>query len=196
MITTLQTRHSLLVRVRWCALFLVAIFATAHGQTISPTDAKLPLKAALVLTPEFCATITKDGPFTTKERFEIGKAACTELEPALKAAFPNLARVEAATSSGDAQVVLLPRFVNVDATMGITAFSNREMAVLLEWTVKDMSGNTVWLETVQGSAKHHVGNMFTYKKNCKLIAEDSVKDAAEQSAARMASAPELRKLAQ
>jgi hypothetical protein len=175
---------------------MVATFATAHGQTISPTDARLPLKAVLVLTPEFCATITKGAPFTTKEKFEIGKAACTELEPALKAVFPNLARVEAATSSGDAQVVLLPRFVDVGATMGVTAFSNREMTVLLEWTVKDMSGNTVWLGTVQGSAKHHVGNMFSYKKNCMLITEDSVKDAAAQSASKMASAPELRKLAQ
>jgi hypothetical protein len=38
--------------------------------------------------------------------------------------------------------------------------------------------------------------MFSYKKNCMLIAEDSIKDAAAQSASKMASAPELRKLAQ
>jgi hypothetical protein len=195
-ITTPQTRHCLLVRARWCTLFLVATFAPAHGQAISQTDARLPLKAALFLTPEFCATVTKRGHFTTKEEFEIGNAACTELEPVLKTVFPHLARVEAATSYGDAQVVLLPRFVDVGATIGVTAFSNREMTVLLEWTVKDMSGNTIWLETVQGSAKHHVGNMFSYKKNCKLIAEDSIRDAAEQSASKMASAPELRKLAQ
>ena len=151
---------------------------------------------ALVLTPEFCATITKGAPFTTKEEFKIGKAACTELEPALKAVFPNLVRVEAASSSGDAKVTLLPKFVDVVATMGVTAFSNREMTVILEWTVKDMSGNTVWLGTVQGSAKHHTGNMFNYKKNCMQITEDSVKDAAAQSASKMAFAPELRKLAQ
>jgi hypothetical protein len=194
--TTPQTRHCLLAQARWCALFLVATIAIAPGQPISPTAETLPLKVALVLTPEFCATITKGALFTTKEEFKIGKAACAELEPALKSVFPNLARVEAATLSGDAQVMLLPRFVNVGATMGLTAFSNREMTVLLEWTVKDMSGNTVWLGTVQGSAKHHVGNMFSYKKNCMLIAEDSIKDAAAQSASKMASAPELRKLAQ
>jgi hypothetical protein len=195
-ITTPQTHHCLSVRARWCALFLLAAFALAQGQTISPADAKLPLKVALVLTPEFCATQTTKGSFTTKEKFEIGKDACAELEPALKLVFPNLIRVEAATSSGDAQVVLLPRFVDVGATMAMTAFSNREMVVFLEWTAKDISGKTVWIETVQGSAKHHIGNMFTYNKNRKLIAEDSVKDVAEQSASKLSSAPELRKLTQ
>jgi len=76
----------------------------------------------------------------------------------------------------------------------MSAFSNREMDVFLEWTVKDMSGKTVWIETVQRSAKHHMGNLFTHKKNLKLIVEDSVKDAAEQSASKMSSSPELRKL--
>jgi hypothetical protein len=60
--------------------------------------------------------------------------------------------------------------------------------------VKDASGKTVWIETVKGSAKHHSGNAFTYKKNLKLIVNDSMKDAAEQSASAMSSSPELRKL--
>jgi hypothetical protein len=97
--TTPQTRHCLLAQARWCALFLVATIAIAPGQPISPTAETLPLKVALVLTPEFCATITKGALFTTKEEFKIGKAACAELEPALKSVFPNLARVEAATLS-------------------------------------------------------------------------------------------------
>ena len=60
--------------------------------------------------------------------------------------------------------------------------------------MKDSSGKTIWIETVQGSAKRHGGNAFTYNKNKRLIVEESVKDAAEQSAAEMSSAPELRKL--
>lgn len=148
-----------------------------------------------MLTPEFCAIKTKKGNFMSgKETFEIGKAACKELEPALKGSFGSLIQVPDAASPQDAQVVLVPRFVDADATKSTTAFSNREMIVLLEWTVKDQAGNTVWLETVQGSAKHHIGNMFTYSKNLKLIVEDSVKDVAKESAAKMAASPELRKL--
>lgn len=164
-----------------------------------PAGGKLPMKAALVLTPEFCATkIKPKGPALTKEwgSFDVGKAACEQLEPALKDTFSSLTRVAAPPAGQEAQLLLLPRIVDVNATTAIGAFSNREMVVVLEWTVKDPTGNTVWLETVQGSAKHHMGNLFTFKKNQVLIVTDSVKDAAVQSASKMSSSLELRKLAQ
>ena len=179
------------------AIFFSALPVTLRAQTKSPEDTMLRLKAALVLTPEFCATKTKKGSFVSgKETFEIGKAACTDLEPALKTVFPSLTRVAAVPPPEEVQVVLLPRFGEVDATRTLGAFSDREMVVLLEWTVTDRSGKTVWIETVQGSAKHHMGNSFTHNKNLKLIVEDSVRDAAEQSANKMSSSPELRKLTQ
>jgi len=172
---------------------------TKAATNTKPADAKLPLKAALVLTPEFCATkIKPKGAALTKEwgSFDVGKAACEQLEPALKEAFSSLTRVPAPPTAQEAQLVLLPRIVDVNATTAIGAFSNREMVIVLEWTAKDPAGNTVWLETVQGSAKHHMGNLFTFKKNQVLIVTDSVKDAAVQSASKMSSSPELRKLAQ
>lgn len=164
-----------------------------------PAEGKLPMKAALVLTPEFCATkIKPKGSALTKEwgSFDVGKAACEQLEPALKDTFSSLIRVAAPPTAQEAQLVLLPRIVDVNATTAMGAFSNREMVIVLEWTAKDPAGNTVWLETVQGSAKHHMGNLFTFKKNQVLIVTDSVKDAAVQSASKMSSSPELRKLAQ
>ena len=105
-----------------------------------------------------------------------------ELEPGLKGVFSSLTRVAAPPSPEEAQLVLLPRIADVNVTTASMAFSNREMVIVLEWTVKDSSGKTVWIETVQGTAKHHMGNMFTFKKNQKLIVTDSVKDAAAQSA--------------
>ncbi len=62
--------------------------------------------------------------------------------------------------------------------------------------MKDSAGRTVWIDTVQGSAKHHAGTIGTVKKNRKLILEDAVKDAAQRSASEMAASPELRKLTQ
>jgi hypothetical protein len=191
-----QTRYSFLASALLYSLVLPAVCVTAHGQTPSQADAKLSLNAALVLTPEFCVTRTKKGTWgVNQETFDVGKAACAELEPALKGVFSSLTRVEAASSSEDAQVVLTPKFLDITAQQTRGAFSNREMVVLVEWTVKDKSGKTVWIETVQGSAKHHSGNMWTYKKNLKLIVGDSVKNMAEQSASKMSSSPELRKLA-
>jgi hypothetical protein len=190
----LSIRLNITARMLACALAL-AMLEMAHGQSAPPPVSKIGIKAALLLTPEFCASKTKKGSaLSGKETFEIGKAACKELEPALANAFATVTHISDPGQADDAQLVLTPRFVDVDATKTVTAFSNREMIVLLEWTVKDRAGKTVWIETVQGSAKHHAGNLFTYKKNLKLIVEDSVKDVAAESAEKMAAAQELRKV--
>lgn len=170
----------------------------AEEPSAASADAKLPLNAVLVLTPEFCATKFKQGSMWTtgRETFDVGKMACTDLEPALKSAFGNLTVVSAPPTSGDAQLVLVPKFTDTHATTSSFAFANREMDVFLEWTAKDSAGKTVWLQTVQGSSKHHMGNVFTHGHNVNLIVRDSVKDVADQSVAKMEAAAELRKLAQ
>jgi hypothetical protein len=174
-----------------CGLVLLSAVITANDQATAPAKTKLALKAALVLTPEFCTNKMKD---KAGERFEIGKAACTELEPALRGVFSSLTVVTAATASGDAEAVLTPRFVAVDRTAAMTSFSNRKMIVLLEWTVKDRSNKTVWLETVQGSASGHGGTIGRVGKNRKKVVAAAVRNAAEESASKMLSSPELRKL--
>jgi hypothetical protein len=196
----LQTRHPLLVSVLLCSLVLPMTCVAALGQTpqtsLAP-DMRIGLKTALVLTPEFCATKTKKGTWgINEEKFPIGKAACQQLEPALLNVFPNLTRVEAASSARDAELVLVPRFVDIGETQNTTAFTRRELVILVEWTAKNKSGNTVWIETVQGSAKHIEGNMLTHWIDLKVIVRNSVMDLAQQSASEMAASPVLRKLAQ
>ena len=157
-----------------------------------PAVKKLTLKAALVLTPEFCATVNKKG----SEKFKVGEETCAQLEPALDGVFEKLTRVDDTSKAGDAQLVLEPRFADVGATQKAFAFSNRELVVLVEWTVRDATGKAIWIETVQGSAQRHIGNAFTYNSNLKHIIEDSVHDMANQSAAKMAAEPALVKLSE
>jgi hypothetical protein len=102
--------------------------------------------------------------------------------------------VDDASKAGDAQVVLVPKFTDVAATGASFAFSNRDLVVAVEWTARDQAGKAIWLETVQGEARRHAGNAFTYGSNLKHIVQDSVEDMAEQSAAKMSSSPELQKL--
>jgi len=159
----------------------------ARAQDQAPPPKKLSLTAALVLTPEFCETVNKK----RSEKFPVGKVACIELEPTLRSAFASLTRVDDSSKAGDAQVVLEPKFADVGATQKAFAFSSRELVILVEWTVRDHSGKVVWLETVQGSAKRHIGNTFTHGSNLKHIVQDSVQDMAQQSAAKMSSSPQL-----
>lgn len=175
-----------------CSLLTLSVMG--QDPTPMPAPQKLSLTAALVLTPEFCATVNKKGGWANEEKFPVGKAACNELEPALKGIFTTLTRVEDSSKAGDAQVVLEPKFADVGATQKAFAFSKRELVVVMEWTVRDQSGKAIWIDTVQGSAKRHIGNAFTHGSNLKHIVQESVQDMAEQSAARISNAPELLKL--
>ncbi len=181
------TNRCLLLLALCSGLLTLSVMAE---NPVPPAPQKLSLTAALVLTPEFCATVNKKG----HEKFQVGKSACAELEPALKGIFTRLTQVDDPAKAGDAQVVLQPKFADVGATQRAFAFSNRELVVLVEWTARDQSGKAIWIETVQGSASRHIGNAFTYKRNLKHIVEDSVHDMAEQSGAKMSSSPQLLQL--
>jgi hypothetical protein len=166
------------------------------GQDAQPSGQPVSVNAALVLTPEFCATKSKKGTWMiNQETFPVGKVACQELEPILKTAFTSLKRIQDPSAAGDAQLILTPRFVDIGATQKTLAFSSRELTVVIEWTARDQSGKTVWLETIEGSAKRHMGNAFTHGSNLKHIVEDSVKDVGEQSVAKLEVSPEVAKLA-
>jgi hypothetical protein len=173
-----------------CCSLLLTLSMMAQNQT-PPAPQKLSLTAALVLTPEFCATVNKKGGWGG-EKFPVGKAACTELEPVLKRIFTSLTRIDDFSKAGNVQVVLEPKFADVSGAR--TSFNGRDLSVLVDWTVRDQSGKAVWIETVQGSAKSHLGNAFTRNSNLKHVVENSVQDMAEQSAAKMSASPELLKM--
>jgi len=172
-------------------------FAPAHAQTTTTLWDQLPLKAALVFTPEFCKSrLVRGGVSKNPKRgLEVGKAACAEMDLVLRGAFTDLTVVDDVKKASGAQVVLIPEFVDLSAKLeGVTAFSNQDLTLFLQWTAKDSAGKVVWLETVQGSATRHIGNIFTAEKNKRLITDEAVKNVADASAAKMASSPELKNL--
>jgi hypothetical protein len=177
----------------------LSVSSGAQGPPLSP-HGKLAAKAALVLTPEFCASQKKQGDrfWTGVETIQIGKAACTELEPVLQSAFAALTRLtEAPPTEAGYQVVLFPRFADASATRptAITIF-NRPTKVLdvdLEWTVKDPAGKTLWIGTVQGSASKRVRAGTNLKDALTTLTAEAVRDAGEKSGIQMSSALELQK---
>ncbi len=174
------------------ALALPVLCMSADGQQVTPADQKLHLRAALVLDRDFCATKIKKN----HETFEVGKAACAEFVSVLQQGYSGVTSGSSTADTGEAQVVLIPRFIDLSATKTMGAFSTRELTVFLAWTVKDKSGRTVWIETVQGSGKNHMGNGFTYRTDLKEIIHYAIDDLARKSIAEMDASPELRKLEQ
>lgn len=186
----LKSSDTSLTSVLFLAMFLHGACAASHCQTPQPANQKLDLNAMLVMDPEFCTTKIKKN----HEVFEVGRAACDAFKSALDQGFSNVTIAEKDAEGADAQVVLLPQFVDVSATKTMGAFSTRELTVLLAWKVKDRSGRTIWLETVQGSGKNHMGNSFTYKTDLRQIIQYAIHDLADKSVSAMDASPDLRKL--
>ncbi len=101
----LNLRNSTLALATLVAMILSGVCAPARSQTDMPPEQKLNINAALVLNPEFCATVVKKN----HETFDIGKVACEVFKSGFEKGFSGLTVVEAAPVAGDAQIVLLPR---------------------------------------------------------------------------------------
>src|SRR5438445_11933758 len=83
----------------------------AEDAALATAEAERPLRAALVLTPEFCKTILQvEG--TGLNAFGLGHFACKDLEPALKGFFSGIAVVQEMPAPGAAQIVLQPRLLD------------------------------------------------------------------------------------
>lgn len=184
------------IRLSLSPLLVLSAFAfsvgymPACGQTASAPAAKLGLNAVLVLTPDFCATKTK----TANGTFEVGKAACAELEPALKAVFNRLAvRADSTLQTGE-QVALRPTAFDVTFGTSPTSRLESEVTVDLEWTGTVQSGRVVWIDKVEGSAHHRAASAFNVRKVATEMMEDAIKDACSRSANLMSQSAELHKL--
>ncbi len=178
---------------------VAALAAAQQTASESKPAVKLPLKANLVLTPEFCATKLKKGSaLSGKETFAVGEASCPKLEEALGSVFSSLTKFDKVPDSGSApgQVTLIPKFIDVGATKTLWAKSKRELVILIEWTVQDATGKPVWVQTVEGSAHNKAGNVFSAGKHRREIVDYAAEDVAHNSAQKIAAAPELSKLTQ
>jgi len=161
--------------------------------------AKLNINAELVLTPDFCSAEMKrgNGFASVKEKFPIGEKLCPGLESGLPSVFAALKKVDQipAPTTSTADIVLVPKIEDVGATQKAYAFSKRELVVVVEWTALDRQGKTLWVGTVQATAKRNMGNTFTHGKNMRKINEEVAEDAVEKSIQTISTAPELVKLA-
>jgi hypothetical protein len=171
----------------------ISICGTAYSQD-RMTSNKLPLNAELVLASQFCSA--KTGHYINGDLLAVGKAVCPHLEAALDEVFSGLTRIEKAPAAGktSAQVVLIPRFVDVSVTQPLLVSSQRELVIFLEWTIQDAAGQTVWLQTVHGSSHNSKGWITKWRKRRTELIEGAASDLAQASAGKMSAAPELRGL--
>lgn len=166
--------------------------STASAQVPPPTGAKLPLKAALLLTPGFCAAEAT----SVSGKVEIGAMACSGIEASLRGVFSSLSRITstAAFEQNSVQVLLSPEFPG-SPEVGYDG-STRELVVSLQWTARDRTGRILWRGAANGSGRATSMFVRSKKKDRNRLGEAAVKAAIERSPAVISSAAELSRLVQ
>lgn len=174
--------------LKWFVSVLISlpVFAQTTAPPPPATVTKIPLSADLVLSPDFCAP---------KTRPALGRNSvlCTQIAAALEGVFSRITRVNQAPAPGNhsAQLVLIPRLVDMNTTQPFFGSSQSQLLLLVEWTIQDASGRPIWLQTVEGTSHHKMGWFFR-GKNQAIMTEAAVDELAKASRMKILTAPELR----
>lgn len=182
-------------------LFLYANSMIASGGQFPPhgSDERLPADiankivapAVLVLTPEFCGT-KKRLSWAIRDVLHLGEATCRRVPESLRNVFADLEVAESMPPPGGVaqRMVLVPSFAEMSTTRPMLPSSQKKLVVLLEWNVRNSAGQTIWLQTIEGTSERKAGWLIT-KKGMDALVDGAVQKIAAESARQMERAHEL-----
>jgi hypothetical protein len=188
------------------SLFAVLVLTLANGcthlrpvsvqQTNLPSAQLLPHHAALVITEEFA---------NYKHEFSaMGDTWVHPYGPALQDYARNVTgrsfqqvdvvpSEEKAISLTSDDLILIPRAVKCDNSVGVWAWEKNNLTLVVEWTAKDRaSQNTVWLKTITANASEAGGNAFTQGKHDRIQSQKLFDDLSLKTYNAFQEAPEFR----
>jgi len=93
-------------------------------------------------------------------------------------------------SGQQVDAILTPRVAYINRTVGATSFGDSIVDIKVEWTLADTSGNTIWVNTVDGQAKGSTG--WT---NPKTILKKAIENLLRNSQQELNSSPAIREFA-
>jgi hypothetical protein len=114
---------------------------------------KVPIRVTLVLTDEFCSTVWQHKP--TSENWPLGDTLCGYAEEVARGAFTGFVRTPKFKEipEPETDAILVPKFVDASRAAGMTAWSESEVVLMLEWSAFDQSGKMAWAQTVRGTGR-------------------------------------------
>ena len=150
----------------------VLLIGTACAMTF--TERMPPLKGEIAVgAPRSQARVllALDGAFTSYRHtmylgdhyvYEMGAMFSAGAEDVVRALFTEVTIGGSGSPTTNAELVVTPRVAAVRMSpFEGSAFQKRVATVAIEWTIRDATGQTVWLDTVEGEGSSDVGTPFT-----------------------------------
>ncbi len=101
-------------------------------------------------------------------------------------------------ASGDAslaEAILIPKVADINRMPKLrgrtAAWVDVTQTVAIEWTLLDLRGEIVWIDTAVGQFKNTSGTLFSFDENAQERLQNAIDLAFEDSTNRMAKAQEI-----
>ncbi len=158
-----------------------------------PPGQKLPHHAALVLNPEFSNYKYEARVMGDKFVYPLGAPLRDYARQVAQASFREIEVVPSAEQAGQtADLILIPRPVKTDNSVGVWAWDKVNFTTVVEWVAKDRATqNTVWLKTITADVSETGGNAFTGSKHQRVLMQKLFDDLSLKTHAAFQGSPEL-----
>jgi hypothetical protein len=186
-----------------CAVILAAVLLTA-GCTHMIRPPKQPftayldgnriqLKVGLNITDELLAAKGETHSMGDTWVIPIGPSIATNAEVLMKHTFEDVVKMKNGQLPPNESVaaILTPKVAYINRTMGATSFGESIVDIKVEWTLSDVNGNTIWVDTINGQSSGSTG--WT---NPEKILKKALEDLLTKSQQAISSASAIRQFAQ
>lgn len=123
------------------------------------TQQKIPLKVALNLTDELRKSKYERHSMGYVWVIPIGDSVAQNAGVLARHAFADVVGVNngAQPPNGPVDAILTPKVAYLNRTQGATSFGKSIVSLKLEWTLTDVAGKTIWLDTITGESSGSTG---------------------------------------
>ncbi len=169
-------------------IILILLFGCTHMQvqplhTIGDyqTPSKYDLKTELYLTEELRNAKYERSAAGDTWIIPLGENLTHNSEVLVRSLFSDVSVTngEVGQQHKEVDIIITPRLVSVDQSVGVWKWSDNTLTISLEWSINDVNGNSLWIDTVKGNGKNEGGNVFTHttrtEERVKMALEDLFK---------------------
>jgi hypothetical protein len=128
----------------------------------------------------------------------IGQALSQNSETLARALFSQVqvSKDESISTGSAADAVLVPRVISITHTRPLFIWQEQSTTMVLDWTMKEPSGEVIWADTITVREKATMGGMVSAKDNSRAHVEAVVAQVFQRSFDSISSSPQIRAVAQ
>jgi hypothetical protein len=176
-----------------CLCLISMVLLSACATSMVPMDLTLMAppptipsanRVTLVVTPEL-KSLTESSLDQGVAKSTVGDAIIHYSDQMLRTISTDVQRIDGAQGSASGRFFVTPAMKRYESSHGTFTWEETIKTLVLEWRVTDISGKTIYLDTVVGEGRGTLGNAFVAADRNKEIVGRLLQDVFTKSRARL-----------